>query len=114
MAERRGMAWEGQAAQLQPPLHPPCSWLPSENVYLSKKDLQTITLLDRREGFQPGGDLISKISLGLTKLSVKQYSAGLWERREVGAIRVGRILRQSLACRREANGSEDPTARMRD
>lgn len=47
-----------------------------ENVYLSKKIYKQSLLPTGAKDFQPGGDLISEISLGLTKLSVKQSSAG--------------------------------------
>lgn len=61
-----------------------------EKVYLSKRALQTITpwagvIVSKRRGnvwqwwwrgLQPGGDLISEISLSLTKLSVKQSFVG--------------------------------------
>lgn len=92
-----------------------------ENVYLSKKIYKQSLLPTGAKDFQPGGDLISEISLGLTKLSVKQSSAGSRARgegserkserergkggREEGetgvagterAIRAERILRQSL------------------
>ncbi len=52
-----------------------------EKVYLSKIAPQAITpwagvIVNVRGGFQPGGDLISEISLSLTKLSVKQSLVG--------------------------------------
>lgn len=67
-----------------------------EKVYLSKIALQAITpwagviVSGRGGGLQPGGDLISEISLSLTKLSVKQSlvgnrAGGFW----VGSGRAG-------------------------
>lgn len=52
----------------------------SENVYLSKKIYKQSLHSTGERAFQSGGDLIREISLGLTKLSVKQSSAGLRER----------------------------------
>lgn len=69
--------WKAASVSHTPELSP--SLAPrfrDENVYLSKKIYKQSLLPTGAKDFQPGGDLISEISLGLTKLSVKQSSAG--------------------------------------
>lgn len=95
--ERRALAERRTSLRSRLPaaLQPKC-------LFVLKRSTNNHSARQEREGFQPGRDLINKISLGLTKLTIKQYSAGPWERREVGAIKArGRCGGGSLSSCRE-------------